>query len=82
MYLFENALNKNNTIHFPLYQEIKNIDNQSISFTEFRNIISKKIIEFDTRFKDFDILKIKFELFNIPKEVYVLLQTSDFHMEL
>lgn len=36
------------------------------------------MIEFNSRFKDFDILKTKFELLNNPMKVNVLLQTSDF----
>lgn len=80
--VFKNALGNNDTTYFPSCQEIKKIENQSVCFIEFKNIITELISEFNSRFKDFYILKPKFELFNNPMTVDISLQPPDFQMEL
>lgn len=46
--------------------------NQSPCFIEFKNVILKIITEFHSRFKYFDKLKPKLELFNNPGKALIL----------
>jgi len=46
------------------------------------SVLKELITEFNSRFKDFYILKPKFDLFNNPMTVDISIQPSDFQMEL
>jgi hypothetical protein len=79
--LFEDALQKNNTMHSPLSQELKENENDFIDFAEFKEAIPEISEEFHTRFNDFDSLKPKLQLFSNPVDTEVTQQPSDLQME-
>jgi hypothetical protein len=66
--LFEDALQKNDTTHFPSCQELKENENYVIDLAEFNELISEISEEFHTRFNDFDSLKPKLQIFNNPMD--------------
>lgn len=65
-------------LHICHHQEIKRIENQSACFIEFKNIITELITKYNLRFKDFNLLKSKFDLFTNPMIVDISEQPPDF----
>jgi hypothetical protein len=80
--LFEDALQKNDTTHFPSSQELKENKNDFSHFAEFQEAISEISEEFHIRFNEFDSLKPKLQLFSNPMDIDVTQQQFDLQMEL
>jgi hypothetical protein len=56
--------------------------NDLIDFADFRKVISDISEELHIRFRDFDSLKPKLQLFNYPMDIEVTQQPFDLQMEL
>lgn len=82
--VFKSSLNRNDLSHFLSCRKLaeENEDNETLDFSEFVANIQEIIVEFDTRFKDFDLLKSSMMLFSNPLRANIEDQPTHLQLEL
>ncbi|XP_017797130.1 PREDICTED: general transcription factor II-I repeat domain-containing protein 2B-like [Habropoda laboriosa] len=80
---FVTEISRNELYNFPSCEELKDdLSDSDAEFSMFASTLRSVVDEFDTRFKDFDLLKGDLAIFNNPMKIHIPNQNFEYRIEL